>query len=135
MEFTLTKTILWSLVFTVLNCCIKSSNSQQPSSKSLHLSDLNNLLFDQYDFVIVGAGSGGCVMANRLTEIFNWTVLLIEAGDEEIHILTDVPLTAATITLTSKDDLIIRKDSISIVKFVYSRLNLFRDQTQNRNAI
>lgn len=45
----------------------------------------------QADYVIVGAGSAGCVLATRLTEDANTSVILIEAGGKDYNPLIHVP--------------------------------------------
>ena len=46
----------------------------------------------QADYVIVGAGSAGCVLANRLTEDPSVRVILIEAGGRDWNPLIHVPV-------------------------------------------
>jgi choline dehydrogenase len=44
-----------------------------------------------YDYIIVGAGSAGCVLANRLTEDPKINVLLLEAGGPDSHPMISIP--------------------------------------------
>lgn len=59
-------------------------------------------LQEEYDFIIVGSGSSGAVLANRLSEIPHWTVLLLEAGDVPTS-FTDIPGIAATFQMSKYD--------------------------------
>ena len=45
-----------------------------------------------YDYIIVGAGTAGCVLANRLTKDSNNQVLLIEAGGKDNYFWIDIPV-------------------------------------------
>ena len=52
----------------------------------------NNNDASEFDYVIVGAGSAGCVLANRLSADGKHSVLLLEAGPKDTNLWIHVPL-------------------------------------------
>jgi choline dehydrogenase len=46
----------------------------------------------EFDYVIVGAGSSGCVLANRLSADGRSKILLIEAGPKDNYLWIHIPI-------------------------------------------
>ncbi len=57
----------------------------------------------QYDYIIIGAGSAGCLLANRLSAEPSRKVLLLEAGKRDRHPNIHVPLSFSKLFRTAYD--------------------------------
>ena len=54
-----------------------------------------------YDYIVIGAGSAGCVLADRLTEDGARTVLVLEVGGSDRSIFVQLPSAAAPVRSTA----------------------------------
>nr|UYG55626.1 glucose dehydrogenase 3 [Geocoris pallidipennis] len=68
-------------------------HKQCEKSKEWTIHDLEDITYKEYDYIVVGGGSAGSIVASRLAEDKNSEVLLIEAGGNS-SILHDIPVVA-----------------------------------------
>ncbi|KAJ7187767.1 alcohol oxidase [Mycena filopes] len=74
---------MWTSLFTVvvLGCTLSRAAIHQ------NVAELEKLNLPQFDFIVVGGGTAGSVVANRLTEDPKTTVLVLEAGGSNAGVL------------------------------------------------
>ena len=89
---------LWLVPLLIAGLSYYRYDQLDPESRPINRFPLD----PEYDFIVIGGGSAGAVVASRLSEIPNWHVLLLEAGPDENEI-TDVPSLAAYLQMTKLD--------------------------------
>ncbi|XP_023313101.1 glucose dehydrogenase [FAD, quinone]-like [Anoplophora glabripennis] len=80
----------------------KARSYELPSNAHMYIPEYNDppLDFGTFDFIIAGAGSTGSVIARRLSEIKQWNILVLEAGEFGNEV-TDIPRISYDVVMAS----------------------------------
>uniref|UniRef100_A0A6V7K9M6 Glucose-methanol-choline oxidoreductase N-terminal domain-containing protein n=1 Tax=Bracon brevicornis TaxID=1563983 RepID=A0A6V7K9M6_9HYME len=83
----------------LLSQCTLGNPDHYPPNKML---EIESMLNEPFDFIVVGGGTAGSVLASRLSEREDWRILLIEAGTYPSAI-SDVPALLLLLEHTPED--------------------------------
>ncbi|CAH0762981.1 unnamed protein product [Bemisia tabaci] len=95
------RSVWWIYGFDYIFAVMLAFYSRLHPYPGTNLMDVDQLE-PEYDFIIIGAGSAGSILANRLSEEVSWRVLVLEAGDHETP-LSEVPGLSHRLRDTSMD--------------------------------
>ncbi|KAK9880146.1 hypothetical protein WA026_008661 [Henosepilachna vigintioctopunctata] len=82
----------------------KAKNYNLPKDNSAHFKNVSKDIreFGTFDFIVVGAGTSGSVVASRLSEVEGFNILLLEAGGWDDD-LTDIPYPSLILQLSDRN--------------------------------